>query len=120
MTKEIQNMAGVAIKGIQEKKGRSINIVDLEGMPGAITKAFVVCQGNSPSQVSAIMDSVEETMRKELNEKPVRVGGTVNNIWVVMDYTDLMVHIFLPDAREYYKLEELWQDAPNIQVPDFD
>ena len=120
MTEEIQHMADIAVKGIQEKKGRSINIVDLEGMPGAINKAFVVCQGNSPSQVSAIMESVEETMRKELKEKPIRVGGTNNNIWVVMDYTDLMVHIFLPDAREYYKLEELWQDAPMTQVPDLD
>ena len=83
-------------------------------------QAFVVCEGGSPSQVSAIAESVEETMRKELKEKPIRIGGTTNNIWVVMDYTDVMVHIFLPDARDYYKLEELWQDAPTTQVPDLD
>ena len=120
MTEEVKYMADIAVKGIQEKKGRSINIIDLEGMPGAITQAFVVCEGGSPSQVSAIAESVEETMRKELKEKPIRIGGTTNNFWVVMDYTDVMVHIFLPDARDYYKLEELWQDAPTTQVPDLD
>jgi ribosome-associated protein len=91
MTEEVKYMADIAVKGIQEKKGRSINIIDLEGMPGAITQAFVVCEGGSPSQVSAIAESVEETMRKELKEKPIRIGGTTNNIWVVMDYTDVMV-----------------------------
>ncbi len=120
MTEEVKRMVDVAIKGIQEKKGRSINIIDLEGMPGAIAQAFVVCEGGSPSQVSAITESVEETMRKDLSEKTIRTVGTENNIWVVMDYTDVMVHIFLPDARDYYKLEELWQDAPTIQVPDLD
>lgn len=120
MTKEVRLLADTAVKGIQEKKGRSISIVDMEGMEGTVTQAFVICEGGSPAQVSAIMDSVEETMRKELNERPVRIAGAQNCIWVAMDYTDIMVHIFLPEARGFYNLEELWQDAPTIQIDEQD
>ncbi|MBR4275597.1 MAG: ribosome silencing factor [Prevotella sp.] len=120
MKENVNKLVSAAIKGIQEKKGRSVNIIDLEGMEGVVTQAFVICEGGSPSQVSAIMDSVEETMRKDLGEKPIRVAGTENCIWVAMDYVDLMVHIFLPEARDFYNLEELWQDAPSTEVPDLD
>ena len=118
MKDSIRQLADTAVKGIQEKKGRSISIVDMDGMEGTITQAFVICEGGSPTQVSAIMDSVEETMRKELGEKPVCIAGSQNCIWVAMDYTDIMVHIFLPEARDFYNLEELWQDAPTTLVPD--
>ena len=120
MKENVNKLVSAAIKGIQEKKGRSVNIIDLEGMEGVVTQAFVICEGGSPSQVSAIMVSVEETMRKDLGEKPIRVAGTENCIWVAMDYVDLMVHIFLPEARDFYNLEELWQDAPSTEVPDLD
>lgn len=120
MTENVKKLIETAVKGIQEKKGCSINIVDMEGMDGAICQAFVVCEGNSPSQVSAIADSVEETMRKELKEKPVRTAGLENAIWVAMDYVDVMIHIFLPDARDFYNLEALWQDAAITEVPDID
>lgn len=120
MKENIKKLVDTAVKGIQEKKGRSINIVDMEGMEGVITQSFVICEGGSPTQVSAIMDSVEETMRKDLKEKPVRIAGADNCIWVAMDYVDLMVHIFLPEARDFYNLEELWQDAPMTEVPDLD
>lgn len=120
MTENIKQLVETAVKGIQEKKGRSINIVDMEGMEGVICQAFVICEGNSPSQVSAIADSVEETMRKELKEKPVKIAGTENSIWVAMDYVDIIVHIFLPEARDFYNLEALWQDAPTMQIPDLD
>ena len=120
MTENVKKLIETAVKRIQEKKGCSINIVDMEGMDGAICQAFVVCEGNSPSQVSAIADSVEETMRKDLNEKPIRTAGLENAIWVAMDYVDVMVHIFLPDARDFYNLEALWQDAAITEVPDID
>lgn len=120
MTEKIQQLVDVAVKGIQEKKGRSINVVDMEGMEGVICQAFVVCEGTSPSQISAIADSVEEMMRKELREKPVKIAGMENCIWVAMDYVDIIVHIFLPDARDFYDLETLWQDAPITEIPDLD
>lgn len=118
MTTEVKKMVDAAIKGIQEKKGRAIKVVDMEGMEGVICSAFVVCEGGSPSQVSAIVDSVEETMRKDLGEKPVKVVGLENAIWVAMDFTDVMIHVFLPDARDFYSLESLWDDAKITEIAD--
>ena len=120
MTEEVKKLVETAVKGIQEKKGCSVNIVDMEGMEGVICQAFVVCEGNSPSQVSAIAESVEEFMRKEAGEKPVRIAGQENSIWVAMDYVDVMVHIFLPEARDFYSLEALWQDAAITEIPDIE
>lgn len=107
-------------KGIQEKKGSQIVIVDMQGIEGAICQYFVICQGNSPSQVEAIAESVEEFARNEQQEKPAAVAGLENAQWVAMDYTDVMVHIFLPDVRAYYDLEHLWEDANLTNIPDLD
>ena len=107
-------------KGIQEKKGSNIVVADLSGIEGTICHYFVICQGNSPSQVEAITDSVDEFARKELSEKPAHVVGLENAQWVAMDYTDVLVHIFLPDVRAYYDLEHLWDDAELTYIPDLD
>ena len=107
-------------EGIQEKKGKNITIVDLRNIEGAIASYFVICQGGSPSQVEAIASSVEDTVREAVREKPVNVIGIGTNQWIAMDYTDVMVHIFLPETREYYNLENLWQDALLTNIPDID
>lgn len=99
------------VDGIEEKKGEEIVVVDMDGMEGAICKFFVICTGNSPTQVDAICNSVEEFARKQAGEKPIKIAGRENSQWVAMDYGDVIVHIFLPDVREYYALEDLWQDA---------
>lgn len=99
------------VEGIEEKKGEDIVVADLDGVEGAICKFFVICTGNSPMQIDAICDSVEEFARKQAGEKPMRIAGKENSQWVAMDYGDVMVHIFLPETREYYRLEDLWQDA---------
>ena len=98
-------------KGIQEKKGSDIIVADLSNIEGAICRYFVICTGNSPAQVEAITDSVTDVVRANIGEKPVKVVGLENAQWVAMDYTDALVHIFLPDVREYYDLEHLWEDA---------
>ena len=100
----MEKLVETIIKGIQEKKGQGIVIADLSGIDGTICHYFIICQGNSPSQVEAITDSVGEFARKELGEKPVHVVGLENAQWVAMDYTDVLVHIFLPDVRDYYDL----------------
>ena len=107
-------------KGIQEKKGQGIVVADLSGIDGSICRYFVICQGGSPSQVEAITDTIAEFARKELGEKPAHVVGLENAQWVAMDYTDVLVHIFLPDVREYYDLEHLWDDAKLTRIPDLD
>jgi ribosome-associated protein len=108
------------IQGIQEKKGAGIVVADLTGMEGTICRYFVICQGNSPSQVEAITESVGDFVRKELDEKPVHVVGLENAQWVAMDFTDVLVHVFLPDVRMFYDLEHLWDDAKLTNIPDLD
>lgn len=107
-------------EGIQEKKGKNIIIADLTQIGDTICKYFIVCQGNSPSQIHSIVDSVKEFTRKELKAKPIAVDGLRNSEWVAMDYADVLVHIFLPDIREYYNLENLWADAKLTTIPDID
>ena len=107
-------------KGIQEKKGQRIVVADLQGIEGAIARYFVICQGSSPAQVEAITESIGEMARKELDEKPARVAGLENAQWVAMDYGDVLVHIFLPDVRSDYDLENVWEEAELVQIPDLD
>jgi ribosome-associated protein len=107
-------------EAIQEKKGSNIVVADLTKIEGTICQYFMICTGNSPTQVEAIAESVGDMVREKLGEKPAHVVGLENAQWVAMDYTDVLVHIFLPDVREYYDLEHLWEDAPIEQIPDLD
>lgn len=116
-TKELVN---TIVKGIEEKKGQDITVIDLRSIEGAIAKYFVVCQGNTPTQVEAITDAVSETVRIDMQEKPAHVVGLEQAVWVALDYTDVIVHIFVPDMRTYYNIENLWQDAPQEQIPNLD
>jgi len=108
------------IKGIEEKKGSNIVVADLAGIEGTICHYFIICQGNSPTQVEAITESIGDFARNEQGEKPAHVVGLENAQWVAMDYGDVLVHIFLPDVREYYDLEHLWDDAKLTRIPDLD
>lgn len=107
-------------EGIQEKKGKNIVIADLTGIEDTICNYFVICQGNSPSQVLAIVDSVKEYVRKETGSKAYAIDGLRNAQWVAMDYSDVLVHVFLPETRDFYNLEHLWADAKLTTVPDLD
>lgn len=108
------------IEGIQEKKGRRVVVADLTGITSAPAGYFVICTCGSPQQVEAVADSVEEFARKGAGEKPAAVAGLNNTLWVAMDYGTVMVHIFVPEAREHYDLEHLWDDAALTEVPDLD
>ena len=108
------------IEGIQEKKGSKIVVVDLNKMEGTITNYFVICQGNSPTQVEAIAESVADFVRKDLKEKPISAVGIGSSQWVAIDFVDVMVHVFLPEMREFYDLEHLWADADITEIPDLD
>ena len=108
------------VEGIQEKKGHKIVVADLTKIGDTICKYFVICQGNSPSHVSAITDEIREFVKKNTEIQPIGTDGLNNCEWVAMDYSDVMVHIFLPDIREYYNLEHLWADAKLTAIPDLD
>lgn len=117
---ETKNLVKKITEGIQEKKGKNIIVADLTLTGDAICKYFVICQGNSPTQVSAIVDSVKEYVRKNSSQKPSSVDGQRNAEWVVMDYSDILVHVFLPETRSFYNLEHLWADAQLTTIPDID
>ena len=117
---ETKQLVNTITKGIQEKKGSGIIIADLTNMDGSIANYFVICQGNSPTQVEAITESVGDYVRKNAGEKPIHVTGLGADQWVAMDYSDVLVHIFLPETRSFNDLENLWQDAKLTHVPDID
>lgn len=106
------------IAAAEDKKARGIVSLDLSGFDGAISDSFVICNADSTTQVAAIADGIEEMVQKELGEKPRRIEGVTNAIWVVIDYVDVMVHIFQTEAREFYKLEQMWADAPMTKYGD--
>jgi ribosome-associated protein len=117
---QTETLVRTIIKGIQEKKGSNIVVADVSGIEGTICRQFIVCQGNSPTQVEAITESIGDLCREELKEKPAHVVGLENALWVAMDYTDVLVHVFVPDVRSYYDLEHLWADAKLTYIPDED
>lgn len=116
----MEELVKTITEAIQEKKGSNIVIADLKKIEGTICQYFIICTGNSPTQVEAIAESVGDMVRERLKEKPAHVVGLENAMWVAMDYTDVLVHIFLPDVREYYDLEHLWEDATLTNIPDLD
>jgi ribosome-associated protein len=110
-TDETKILLSNIIEGIHEKKGRNVLKIDLRKLDSRIADFFVVCHASSSSQVSAICDSVEETTRKEMGEKPLRIEGLENCFWVLIDYGNVVVHIFVEEYRNFYNLESLWADA---------
>ncbi len=111
-------LADTVVKGIQEKKGSNIVIMNLKGIPNAVTDYMVIANGESNTQVAAIADSVEDEVRKSLDEKPWHTEGYSNALWVLLDYVTVVVHVFQPDVRDYYQLEKLWADAEFNWVKD--
>jgi ribosome-associated protein len=99
------------IKGIEDVKGNDIDILDLRELENTVCDYFVVCNGNSNTQVNAIVNSIQKSVSKELKEKPWHVEGTENGEWVLMDYVHIVVHVFQKHIREYYNIESLWGDA---------
>lgn len=109
-------LTAIIIKGIQEKKGEKIVELNLKGLDGAVTDHFVICEANSTTQVGAIKDSIREVVLKETGEKPWHVEGTTNLEWVLIDYVNVVVHIFEREKRAHYDLEGLWADAKVTEI----
>jgi ribosome-associated protein len=117
-TDETEVLLNNIVKGIFEKKGHNVLKIDLRKLENRITDYFVICHAQSTSQVSALSDSVEDTVRKETGEKPLHLEGLDNCYWVLVDYGNVIVHVFLEEYRNFYSLESLWADAKIEKMED--
>ncbi|ATA92614.1 ribosome silencing factor [Capnocytophaga canimorsus] len=104
------------LKGIEKVKGNNITIMDLRGIENTVCDYFILCDGNSNTQVAAISGSVQKVVSKDINQKPWHVEGEANAEWILMDYVDVVVHIFQKPLRERYDIEGLWGDAKITQI----
>ncbi len=100
------------LKAIQAKKGENLVSLDLRKIHEAVADFFIICQANNQPQIRAITDFVEEEVKKKCGESPYHYEGKQNMQWVIIDYVNVVVHIMMPEQRKFYKLEEMWSDAP--------
>mgnify|MGYP000007645413 FL=1 len=108
------------VDGLQEKKGKNIVTVDLTQLSGSICQYMIICEGSTPTQVSALSDSAWDFAHRKAGEKPLSIDGAQRAEWIGMDYGQVLVHIFLPELREFYNLENLLSDAKVTQIVDLD
>jgi len=115
-SKEANLLLDEIIKGIEEVKGADIKKMDLRQIDNTPCDFFVICSGNSNTQVAAIVNSVQKTVSKALREKPFHTEGLEVAEWVLIDYVNVVVHVFQRQTREFYNIEELWGDAISTPI----
>jgi ribosome-associated protein len=111
-----QLLIDVAIKGLQDVKGENIICVDLKNLDNSVCDYFIICTGTSSTHVNALASSVKKEVKKTLKENPWHSEGFGNAEWVLLDYVNVVVHVFQEEYREFYNLESLWADAEITQV----
>ena len=119
MTKENTNadhLISVILNGIEDVKGQNINILDLREIENTVCDYFIICEGTSNTQVNAIVNSIQKKVSKETKDKPWHIEGRDNAEWVLMDYVNVVVHVFQKHIREYYDIESLWGDAKTTEI----
>ncbi|MFD2823151.1 ribosome silencing factor [Lacinutrix iliipiscaria] len=104
------------LAGIEDVKGKDINILDLREIENTVCDYFIVCEGTSNTQVNAIVNSIQKKVSKNLKDKPWHIEGMDNAEWVLMDYVNVVVHVFQKHIREYYDIESLWGDAKTTVI----
>jgi len=104
-------LADIVVRGMQEKKAADIVVLNLKDLKNAVADYFVICSASSDTQIDAIARSVEEEVEKLTGQSPWQTEGRMHREWVLLDYVDVVVHVFLRDRRQFYALEELWGDA---------
>lgn len=104
------------LAGIEDVKGKEINILDLREIENTVCDYFIICEGTSNTQVNAIVNSIQKKVSKEIKDKPWHIEGEDNAEWVLMDYVNVVVHVFQKHIREYYDIESLWGDAKTTVI----
>lgn len=115
---ETELLVNKIVEGIQEKKGLKITVVDMSKFDDYVFRYFVICQGNSNTHVTSIADEVREYVREQIHVKPFAMDGYTNSQRIAVDYGEVILHVFLPELREFYSLETLWEDADIKEIPD--
>jgi ribosome-associated protein len=113
-----EKLSKLVVKGMQEKKALNIVVMDLRKVRNAVADFFVICSGSSEKQLDAIADSIDEEVTKGLKEQPWHTEGKNNKEWMLLDYTNVVAHIFRKDVRNFYALEKLWGDAEIKEIED--
>jgi ribosome-associated protein len=111
-----ETLSDVIVKGMQEKKASDIVVMDLRKIKNAVADFFVICSGNSDKQLDAISDSIDAEVFKKLQENPWHTEGKNNKEWMLLDYINVVAHVFRKDRREFYALERLWGDADITEI----
>lgn len=106
-----EELANWIVRGMQEKKAFDIVLLNLKNVKNAIADYFVICSGSSNTQIDAISDSIDEQVHKEMQQSPWHREGTEGKQWILLDYVDVVAHVFNQESREFYNLEDLWGDA---------
>ena len=109
-------LISVIIKGIDDVKGDDIQLLDLREIENTVCDYFIICSGNSNTQVNAITGSIQKLVSKELKDKPWHIEGQNNSEWILMDYVNVVVHVFQKQIREFYDIESLWGDANITEI----
>ena len=112
-----KDWATIAARAASDKRAADIIAIDV-GELLVVTDYFVICTGNTDIQVKAIADEIEDKLREEGGIKPIGREGLSEAKWVLLDFGDLVVHVFQPEEREFYRLEKLWSDAPRLELPE--
>ncbi len=108
------------VEGMQDNKAKDIVVLDLRHLTSSVCDFFVICSGDSSTHVDGISNSTTRYTRKTLEEKPWHIEGKNNSEWVLLDYINVVAHIFYKDARGFYQIEELWADAIRTDIPNLD
>ncbi len=115
--KDSEKLCDAIVEGMQENKAQDIVVLDLREIKSAVADFFIICTGESSTQVDGISSAVTRHTRKELAEKPWQVEGKSNREWILLDYVSVVAHIFYKDTRTFFDLEDLWADAKRTNVP---
>jgi ribosome-associated protein len=109
-------LISLIIKGMEDIKGENIALLDLRNIENTVCDYFIICDGNSNTQVNAITSSIQKNVSKSIHEKPYQIEGTENAEWVLMDYLNIVVHVFQKHKRVHYDIENLWGDANITEI----
>ena len=113
---DAEKLSEIIVQGMQDKKASDIVVMDLRKVKNAVADFFIICSGNSDKQLDAIADSIDEKVSKTIKENPWHIEGKNNKEWMLLDYINVVAHIFKKDSRDFYSLERLWGDAEITEI----